>query len=154
MARQHHLAARQKGAPEDWREAQRLYGQVLVWWPHDPEAPLYELYSGEASAHLGDYQAARAHYANAAQGGPDSVASEAMWQRVAVTDAWYEKSRGAKTGAAAGLGSDSLAHAVIQATDDLAARFPAHARGADARWRTGHLALAHGWYDRAAADFG
>src|SRR5262245_6698115 len=29
VARQHHLAAREKGAPEDWREAQRLYQQVL-----------------------------------------------------------------------------------------------------------------------------
>src|SRR6185295_4523590 len=81
----------------------------------------------------------------------DSVAAEALWQRVSITDAWYESTRRGK--GARDLGSDSLARAVIAAGDALLERFPHHPNAADLTWRQGNLAFAHGQNERAAADF-
>ena len=93
VASYHHLEARKSGSADDWRAALDLYQKLISRWPNRPEAARFELYSGEASAKLGDYSAALSHYAAAAKSGPDSVAEQALRQRVAVTDAWYEKSR-------------------------------------------------------------
>ncbi len=147
-----HLKARSGGSREDWQEALRLYDMLLAHWPKDANAPAIELNAGEASARLGDHAAALGHYAAAARGGPDSIASLAMWQRVAVTDAWYESMRAPGSAARAALGPDSLAHAVIDAGDALLARFPEHPQGANLVWRQSQIALAHGWYERAARD--
>jgi tetratricopeptide (TPR) repeat protein len=84
----------------------------------------------------------------------DSLAAEAMWQAVVVTDAWYESTRPASTGGAPAPGSDSLALAVVDAAERLLARFPDHPRGGDLIWRAGNLAFAHGRFERAVADFG
>jgi tetratricopeptide (TPR) repeat protein len=73
-----------------------------------------------------------------------------MWQRVSVTDHWYESTRTSHAAGAAALGRDSLARAVETAGDELLQRFPDHPRGADIVWRQSQLALAHGWYERAA----
>ncbi|HKQ57435.1 MAG TPA: tetratricopeptide repeat protein, partial [Candidatus Eisenbacteria bacterium] len=53
-----------------------------------------------------------------------------------------------------GVGRDSLARAVLTTADELLARFPDHPQAADLTWREANLAFAHGWLDRAAADFG
>ena len=148
VALEHHRAAREKGAREDWSEALRLYRTVLEHWPQDSLAASYQLYAGEASQHLGDYPGALEYYAQAAAAGADSVARQAMFQRVAVTDAWYESTR-----VKAERGRDSLAQAVLAAGDQMLARFPDHAAGADVSWRMGNLGFAHGWFERAGKDF-
>jgi len=152
VALEHHLAARKSQNPWEWREALQLYETILANWPDDPDAPALQLNAGEASASVGDYPAALAHYAVAAKTGPDSTVAFAMWQRVAVTDTWYEATRQAGTGPKR-LGNDSLATAVMIAADQLLERYPQHPRSADLLWREGNLAFAHGWYERSAADF-
>jgi TolA-binding protein len=151
VALHHHLEARAKGGAADWQQALALYGVLIRTWPEAPQTPEYHLFAGEASDHLGDPRTSLGHYRAAADAGADSVAERALRQRVAVTDAWYERTR--STGSTA-TGRDSLATAVLAAADELLARFPAHEGGADIRWRQGHLAFAHGWYERAALDFG
>lgn len=155
VALHHHLEARRGGANAnaDWREALGLYQVLLDRWPQGPEAPAYHLAAGEASARLGDHALALVHYDAAAGSGVDSLAVQALHQRVAVTDAWYEGTRGPARGAAASLGRDSLAREVLAAGDRLLERFPEHAAAADVRWRMGNLAFAHGWLERAAQDF-
>ena len=150
VAFEYHRKARTGGSREDWKQALALYERLLSHWPDDAEAPSLELEAGEASALTGDPAAALAHYERAAAIGADSIATQALWQRVAVTDAWYQSTR---TGAPA-LGRDSLARAVLTEGDRLLARFPDHPRGADIVWRQGQLALAHGWNERAVDDLG
>ena len=65
-------------------------------------------------------------------------------------DAAYERGRAGR----AARGDDGQAKAVLAAGDELLARAPAHARAADIRWRQGHLAFAHGWFERSAEAFG
>ncbi|HTR97637.1 MAG TPA: tetratricopeptide repeat protein [Candidatus Acidoferrales bacterium] len=143
----HHRRARESGAREDWAEALRLYELVLAHWPKDDGSAALELDAGEAASQLRDYPAALRHDESAVRLGPDSLSTLALWQEVAVTDAWYESTRGGRT-----TGSDSLAHAVLAAGDRLLARAPGHPHAADIVWRQGQLALAHGWQDRALAD--
>ena len=153
VAMQHHLAARQTGSAEDWREALRLYDLLLATWPSDSDVAAIQLDAGEASAQLGDFPAALRHYGAAASVGRDSTVDQALWQRLAVTDRWYESTRKPGTGAArSGLGSDSLAHGVIDAGDALLAHDPNHAKAADVVWRQSQLGLAHGWFERASQD--
>src|SRR6185436_19110847 len=97
------------------------------------------------------YAGALRHYEMAARTGGDSLAADALWQRVAVTDAWYGTTRSGSDRTA--IGSDSLARAVRQAADDLLGRFPNHPQAAQLAWRRGQLAYAHGWYADAAGDF-
>lgn len=149
VALHRHLEARTKGAKDDWTQALALYGTLIHTWPDDPATPEYQLFAGEASDHLGDPRTALAHYRAAADAGADSIAERALRQRVAVTDAWYERMRAGRA-----TGSDSLARAVHATADELLERFPAHEGGADIRWREGQLSLAHGWHERAAEDFG
>lgn len=153
VARRHHLDARKTGSRADYQEALKLYETVLSKWPDDAQAPSLELQAGEVSAQLGDYSRSLRHYDAAAKRGVDSVATLALWQRVAVTDAWYQTTLSPTARAAAPAG-DSLAHAVITAADELLQRFPNHPRATDLMWRQGNLAFGHGWYDRAAEDFG
>ncbi len=153
VAFQHHAEARRTGNAADWREALRLYETLLAKWPAHGEAPALELSAGEACFRLGDHPAALRHDRAAAAAGDDSLASLALWQCVAVTDAWYESTR-ARGAAPAATGSDTLARAVIDAGDQLLARFPTHPNGADLVWRQSQLAFAHGWYPRAATDLG
>ncbi len=154
VALEHHREARESGSREEWQQALRLYETLLAIWPKDDEAPTFELHAGEASARLGDHAAALRHYRTTAESGPDSLAALALWQCVAVTDAWYESTRAAAPRDRAALGRDSLAQAVIEAGDRLLARFPDHPNGADIAWRQGQLAFAHRWFDRAAQDLG
>jgi tetratricopeptide (TPR) repeat protein len=159
VALDHHRDARARGAREDWSEALRLYQVLLQHWPDDPESPRYRLFAGEASARLGDYRGALTHLA-AAESAPDSIAQQAAFQRVVVTDAWYESARAAPAGApgaskaaTASLPPDSLARAVLSAGDHMLARYPQHPEVHDVMWRQGNVALAHGWFERAAQDF-
>ena len=153
VAREHHRRARATRSREDWREAARLYGLVLATWPGDAEAPNLEMLMGEASASLGEYPEALAHYRAAASSArADSVVAQALWQRVAGTDAWYERERAASRDRR--LGPDSLGRAVLDAADDLLRRFPDHRGAADLTWREGQLAYAHGWNERAIDAFG
>src|SRR5262249_25414280 len=98
LARQHHRDARQTGNKDDHRKARELYETVLSKWPDDREAPTLELQAGEASAQLGDYARSLRHYDAAAKRGPDSLATLALLQRVAVTDAWYQSTPAAAHG--------------------------------------------------------
>jgi TolA-binding protein len=154
VAVHHHLEARRKGSREDWVTALQLYRTLLEHWPKDAEAPTYQLHAGEACLELGDHAAALTHYEAAAATGADSIAMQAMLQRVAVTDAWYERTRAASARGAGATGSDSLARAMLARGDELLARYPRHPKAGDVMWRQGNLAFAHGWFDRAAADFG
>jgi len=151
VALHHHAEGRRTGRAADWIRALELYGTLIRTWPDDPETAEFHLLAGEASARLDDPVRALGHYRTAADAGADSTAERALRQRVAVTDAWYEKTRATHGGAA---GRDSLAEAVLAAADELLERFPAHEGGADIRWRQGNLSLAHGWHERAARDFG
>ena len=126
VAREHHRKAREVHTSEDWRAALGLYETVLTTWPDDPEKSALELQAGEAGMELGDYPVALKHYAAAAASGSDSVAAQAMWQRVAVTDAWYESTRRGTDKGRTGTGSDSLARAVLAASDQMIERFPDH----------------------------
>ena len=156
VAQERHHRARTSRSPADWRAALSSYEKVLSAWPDDPEAGTLALRAGEVGTQLGEYDVALRHYRTAAMVGPDSVAAQALWQRVAVTDAWYRSTRAATPAGAArdSVGRDSLARAVLAAADELLERFPDHPQGADLMWREGNLAFAHGWLDRAAADFG
>jgi TolA-binding protein len=155
VALHHHEEAARTGSRADWQEALQVYRTLLRHWPDDPNAPAFALHAGEASAELGDYAGALSHYAAAAASGRDSIPELALRQRVAVIDAWYEKSRAAAGAAPGGkgTGSDSLARIVLANGDDLLERYPAHSDADDILWRQGNLAFAHGWYDRAASDF-
>jgi TolA-binding protein len=151
VALHHHAEGRRSGRAADWKKALELYDVLIRTWPADAETPQYNLFAGEASARLDHPVQALAYYRAAADAGADSTAERALRQRVAVTDAWYERTRAGATGS---TGRDSLATEVLRAADELLERFPRHEGGADIRWREGHLALAHGWHERAAGDFG
>ena len=120
---------------------------VLDKWPEDAGTAALELRAGEAAAELKDYRTALAHYGNAARGGRDSVAAQAMWQRVAVTDAWYESTRGATAAGVTSLGRDSLAHAVVATAEELLKQYPEHPHAADLMRPQGDLEKAQGWFD-------
>ncbi|MGH7741619.1 MAG: tetratricopeptide repeat protein, partial [Candidatus Eiseniibacteriota bacterium] len=149
LAFEHHRRAREGGGAAEWRQALDLYRTVLSHWPEDPEAAALELNAAEASTQLGDFAGALGAYDLAARSGVDSLASLALLQKVAVTDQWYEASRHDASGGLNATGSDSLAHAVIDAGDELLAHDSAHAHGADIVWRQSQLALAHGWHEVA-----
>jgi len=146
-ALEHHRLARTGGSREEWQAALRHYERLLTRWPEDSSRATFELHAGEASAELGDYPTAIAHYRRAAAQGGDSVASRAAWQVVAVTDRWYESTRPPAAGrtAARGTGRDSLARAFVTEAESLLARQPRHPKAADLVWRECQLALAHGW---------
>lgn len=152
LALHHHNEARQSGSSEEWKNALTLDRMLIEKWPNDPDAPLFELQAGEASTRLGEYKQALDHYANAAKTDRDSVARVALWQRVAVTDTWYETTRKASKPGADALGSDALAKDVLDAADAYLTRYPADSTSADVMWRQGNLAFAHGWFERAAGD--
>ncbi len=159
LALHHRSEGAKQGSKEEWQKALRFDRLLLETWPGDPDAPIVELRAGDASAHLGEHEAALAHFARAAETGKDSTAALALLESVAVTDAWYESTRNARasgsgTGAGArSLGSDSLARAVLRTGDRLLERFTEHSSSADVVWRQGNLAFAHGWNERAATDF-
>ena len=147
-----HRRARGSGSAGEWRAALSHYRTLLERWPDDSSSAVFELHAGEASAGLGEFAGALAHYRRAAARGRDSVLTRAAWQRVAVTDRWYESTRPASApGKPRGPGSDSLARAVIAAADTLLAAEPRHAQGADLVWRQCQLAVAHGWTADAQA---
>ena len=150
LAVHHHTTALENGNDQDWSEALGLYETLLSHWPDDEKAPNYSLHAGESSAQLGEYEKALAHYGNAAATGTDSIPELALRQRVAVTDRWYETTRGAGSEA---TGDSSLARRVLTSGDELLTRYPQHDGGDDIRWRQGNLAYAHGWYERAADEF-
>ncbi len=150
VAYEHHRKARVSSSREDWREALRHYQMLISRWPADTGAAVFELHAGEASAELGEYAEALAHYGRAAGHGRDSVATRAAWQQVAVTDRWYESTRPAAVkGAARGTGRDSLARAVVASVEALLQREPRHPQAADLVWREVQLSLAHGWNEEA-----
>lgn len=151
VAEEHHRAARAHGAAADWRQALAIYATLLDTWPNGDDAARLRMRAGEASAALGEYSEALHHYDLAARAGSDSVAADALLQRVAVTDAWYGTTRRGEGKSA--VGSDSLAAAVREAADRLLDRFPEHPRAAHLVWRRGQLAYAHGWNEDAAKDF-
>jgi tetratricopeptide (TPR) repeat protein len=154
VALYHHHQARDGAAGPHWEKALELYQTLLARWPTDPEAPRFHFYAGEAAAHLNDFRRALDHYAAAAACDTASFRADALWQRVAVTDAWYESTRKHVSSAQdRGLGADSLATAVSVAADTLVKAYPRDARAADVLWRQATLAYAHGRNDRAAPAF-
>ncbi len=153
MAGERLKQAREHGAREDWSEALGLITTLRARFPDDPEAAPLELAASEASQQLGDWPGALAHASAAEAAGPDSVAAKARWQKVAITDAWYESTREGAARGRTGLGREALARDVIARADELLKHEPKHPRAADLRWRQGNLAYAHGWWERAAGDF-
>jgi outer membrane protein assembly factor BamD (BamD/ComL family) len=149
VAERHHALGRERGSAADWREALRLHDTLRVRFPADPDRAGWQLLAGEAAFRLDDPAQALARYAAAAEEGRDSIPAIARWQRVAVTDAWYESTRTAGRTGRTGIGRDSLALAVIARADEFLERHPDDPRGADLLWRQGQLALAHGWHEQA-----
>ncbi len=150
VAWEHHAAGRERGDAGDWREAARLEERVLATWPAEPNHRALMLQASESRAALGDVAGALAHVDSVADG-RDTLAAAARLQRIAVLDAWYERTRAASAGP---VGSDSVARAVLAAGESLLDGFPADAHAADVRWRQGQISFAHGWFDRAAEAFG
>ncbi|MCC6653304.1 MAG: tetratricopeptide repeat protein, partial [Candidatus Eisenbacteria bacterium] len=147
IARSHHDRAAAGRDAAEWARARSAYETLLRQWPDDAGAAALRLDAGNASAQSGDAPAALRYFAHVAKHAPDTLAAAALAQAVATTDAWYERTRGARP-----AGSDSLALAVIESGDALRNRFPAHALAADVTWRQAQLAVAHHWDDRAARD--
>ncbi len=150
----HHLAAaRSRDGLADWREALALYETLLERFGDDPGTPRLRLHAAEAAARLERYPVALSHLARASRSGDDSLRVIADWQAVAVTDAWYARRRGGRPDGFEPA-ADSLGRAVLAAADRFRDRHPGDPRLADLAWRQGQIALAHGWHERAAADFG
>jgi len=150
VAWQYHRAGRDSGRADDWREAARLEERALAAWPASESNRALHLQACESRSALGDVAGALAH-ADSAAAGRDTLAAAASLQRVAILDAWYERTRPATAQA---TGSDSVARAVLAAGDALLQAFPADPNAASVRWRQGQLAFAHGWFDVAAETFG
>jgi len=162
VAWQFHKAARDSGRADDWRQAARLEERALATWPASETQRALHLQACESRSALGDVTAALAH-ADSAAAGRDTLAAAASLQRVAILDAWYERTRSAASSAKATAnanantsvtGSDSVARAVLAAGDALLEAFPNDKNAPGVRWRQGQLAFAHGWFDTAAVAFG
>ncbi len=147
-----HVAAREHGDPADARAAIALDDTLLAHWPGDAEADTIRLRAAEAAASVHDWREALRRSDDVASRTNAPLAPLAAWERVAVSDAWYESSRPTTAHGATGIGDSTLARGVIDSGDRLRHDFPAHAREADVIWRQSQLALAHGWTDRALAD--
>lgn len=151
VALHHHQEARAgHDVASNWRSALDLYGTLLRHSPGDPER--IHLQAGEAAFNLHDHQQSIAHYTAAASSDSLPLARAAEWQRVAVSDAWYESTRPAGADSSA-VGADSLATGVALAVDRYVARFGDDPRSADLRWRKAGLAFAHGWHAATAASY-
>lgn len=155
-ALEHHARAREADDPAAWQEALALYGTLLHYWPEGPETSKTQLYAGEAARALGRYEDAVAYFVSASFADSTELATEAAWQRVATTDAWYATTRPAGSTAATpqALGADSLATQVMGAADAFVERFPDDPRANDVRWRRASLSFAHGRHRDAADAFG
>ncbi len=145
----HHKRARETNDAASWNTALTSYETYLTHWPKAPDADRIHFVAGEAASRLKQYPRSLAHFANAAQSDSSALALEASWQRVAVTDTWYQSVRPAD----ATVGGDSLAAQLLAACKEFTRRFPNDARGADVVWRGGNVAYAHGWYPDAATAF-
>ncbi len=147
-AAHHHKLARSNGASQSWQLALENYHEYLNAWPKADDAPRMHFFAGEAAGQLNDYPVALDHFQTAARNDTGSVAIEASWQAIAVTDEWYRKIASVGT-----TGSDSLANLIIVSGEDFVTRHPHDKRAADIVWRQGNVAYAHQWYQQAAVSF-
>ncbi len=143
VAFERHRAARESGAGADYADARSLYETVLRIWPDDADAARLHLYAGDAAAHEDAFAAAVSHFGTAAESDSLSLAQDASWQRVSVTDRWYR----------ATAESDSLASVLISSLGTHVDRFADDPRNADLRWRRATLAMAHARHAAAIALF-
>jgi TolA-binding protein len=145
----HHKRARETDDPASWQTALTNYETYLTHWPKAPDAARIHFVAGDAAARLKQDPRSLSHFGAAAQSDSTGLAVEASWQRVAVTDAWYQDAASARAKAS----GDSLAGQLVTACKEFTRRFPDDKRCADIVWRGGHVAYAHGWYPDAATAF-
>ncbi len=145
----HHQQARTTETPADWESALDNYEKYLSHWPDARDADRIHFLAGETASHVNRYARSVDHYTTAAKSDSTALAVEAMWQRVAVTDAWYRSSRPAGA-AATRNGADSLATRLLTVAREFVNRFPGDERCPDVIWRGGNVAYAHGRYAEAS----
>ena len=145
----YHKKARETNDPASWQTALTNYETYLTHWPKAPDADKIHFVAGEAAVRLKQYPRSLAHFAAAAKSDSAGLAVEASFQRVAVTDTWYQSVRPANAKA----GGDSLGAQLLAACKEFTRLYPNDPRGADVVWRGGNVAYAHGWYPDAATAF-
>lgn len=145
----HHKKARETNDPASWQTALTSYEAYLTHWPKAPDADRIHFVAGEAASRLQQYPRSLAHFGAAAKSDSVGLAVEASFQRVAVTDTWYQTVRPPKATA----GGDSLGAQLLAACKEFTRLYPNDRRGADVVWRGGNVAYAHGWYPDAATAF-
>jgi TolA-binding protein len=145
----YHKKARETNDPASWQTALTNYETYLTNWPKAPDADRIHFVAGEAAVRLKQYPNSLAHFAAAAQSDSAGLAVEASFQRVAVTDTWYQSVRPANAKA----GGDSLGAQLLAACKEFTRLYPNDPRDADVVWRGGNVAYAHGWYPDAATAF-
>lgn len=148
-AAHYHKQARETDDPASWQTALASYETYLTHWPQAPDADKIHFVAGEAARRLKQFPRSLTHFGAAARSDSTALAVEASWQRVAVTDAWYQSVRPPQ----ATTGGDSLAAQLLAACQEFTRLFPHDQRGADVVWRGGNVAYAHGWYPDAATAF-
>jgi tetratricopeptide (TPR) repeat protein len=147
-AAHHHFRARQNDDAASWRSALTNYERYLMYWPNADDAPRIHFLAGETANRLGSYSSAFAHFTMAAKSDSTTLATDAAWQVVSVSDSWYRSSRPTGTD----NGTDSLAVVLLNAGSQFVEHFPRDNRCADIIWRQGNVAYAHGWFDDASAN--
>ena len=148
-AAHHHKKARATDDAASWQTALTNYETYLTHWPKAADADRIHFVAGEAASRLRQYPRSLSHFAAAAQSDSAALAVEASWQRVAVTDTWYQGVRPPSAKA----GGDSLGAQLLAACKEFTRLYPNDARSADVVWRGGNVAYAHGWYPDAATAF-
>ncbi len=145
----HHKKARETNDATSWQTALTNYETYLTHWPKASDADQIHFVAGEAASRLQQYPRSLSHFAAAAKSDSAGLAVEASWQRIAVTDAWYQDAVPVRAKAS----GDSLAGQLVAACKEFTRRFPEDTRCADVVWRGGNIAYAHGWYPDAATAF-
>lgn len=131
-----------------WRASSALHERLLERWDGDRDAPRWHFLAAEARAHEAAYGAARAHFRAAAESDTAHFALQAAWQEAAITDAWYEATRGGRE-----HGDDARADDLLQSIARFRQRAPDDPRSVDLLWRAGQVAWAHADSDAALASF-
>ncbi len=145
----HHKKARTSDDAASWQTALSSYETYLTHWPKASDADKIHFVAGEAAGRLKQYPRSLAHFTAAARSDSTPLATEASWQRVAITDTWYTGVRPAN----AQTGGDSLGAQLLAACKEFTRLYPNDARCADVVWRGGNVAYAHRWYPDAATAF-
>jgi len=131
-----------------WRASNALHERLLRSWGSDRDAPRWHFLAAEARAHEAAYGEARAHFHAAAQSDTARFALQAAWQEAAITDTWYEATRGGRE-----HGDDARADDLLESIARFRHRAPDDPRSVDLLWRAGQVAWAHADLGAALESF-